>query len=302
MALRRIQDLSSYNLSILQDIFIPVAALIGVSSYRVQKITPAQILNTVFDSIEQTPIQTIFVNAPSANILSISSNNIQTNSISSISVNSISVSALSISALSVNATSILANTGNYIDLKGVSISGYSLNVNTLSTLNASGDVLSFNNAYVTQLSTNSVTAVNINSTNVSAHQLDVNVLNTPNAFIIQLSANSLTAVNTSITNVSAYTLSAYQLAAFSARFNGYFPVAKYSSIINHQGSLVASDYTIQQPFDGFEIITQLTRITTQGGLSSAEVVFASITNNGDKSFNVNILEPNDSVFQITFIS
>lgn len=307
MALRRIQDLSSYNLSAIRDIFIPVAALIGVSSYRVQKITPDQILNTVFDSIEKTPIKTIYVDAPSANILNLSSSNILTTNISSDNVQVGNISATSIVSLSINTSSILANTGGYIDLKGVSISGYSLNINSLSTVSASGDVLSFNDAYVTQLSASSLTAVSANLTNtniyaLSAYEFNTNKLSALNASVVQISTNNLTAVDTNLTNVSAYTLSAYQLTATSARFNGYLPAAKYSYIINHQGSLEPQNYIIQQPFEGLEIITQLARINITNGLSSAEVVFASITNNGDKSFTVNILEPNDSVFQITFIS
>ena len=56
MALRKIQDLSSYSLSAICDIFIPAATIVGPSAYRVVKITPSQITNAVFDTLDKSSI------------------------------------------------------------------------------------------------------------------------------------------------------------------------------------------------------------------------------------------------------
>lgn len=263
MALRRIQDLSSYNLSAIKDIFIPVAALTGVSSYRVLKIEASQITNAVFDRINQESLETVFVKAPSANIINISAISIYTDSIASSSI---------------SGTNITIDNTTSIVLSSTSISANNLTVNNTTSINITGSNLTFTSGQFNYLSSASLTSTNAN-------------------------INNITSVNAGLSTAFVGTISATQITAISARFNGFAPVAKFVATINHTGSLNTVEYVISHPFNGVQIMTQLTRIDTdEYGLTTAQIVFADIVNADNSISKVRILEPNSGVFQLTLMS
>jgi hypothetical protein len=286
MALRTIQGLSSYSLTAVNnnDPFIPATTQVGVTSYKVVKITPEQIYNYITDQFASR--DNIYISRATIPVLT-----------------SAQLSASSITSFDIT----ISNTANINNISVSSVSSASANISTLCSLDISAT--NTNSLSISSLSSylGSVTASNINSSSLSSTLISSTSITATNvsavsAFLDNIKNTSTFSLSTFSNNVSTEYVTATRIDALSATFNGYLPVAKYTTIIYHTGSTNTAFYTINHPFASLNVVAQLQRITSSYGVSASRLVLADILNNGDGSSTIAIQEPNNSVFQLILMS
>jgi hypothetical protein len=285
MALRKIQDLSSYSLTAVDNnqLFIPATTQVTVSGYKVVKIRPEQIYNYVINQLAvEDNIYITGVTIPTISSTQLTSVNLYVENINS--TNNTILNTLS-------STSISSTEGRILTLNALDISATSFSARSV---NASDGIIS------------NITASNISISSIATDFVFAGTLTAAAVTAVALSAAELK-YNTSISlevssrAISAHSINTNTISAVSATFNGFAPVAKYSAFIEHTGSSNAIDYSINHPFKSFDVVSYLQIITETYGVSSARIVLADILNNGNGSSVVTIIDPNSRLYQITFI-
>lgn len=286
MALRTIQGLSSYSLTAVSnnDPFIPTTTQIGVTSYKVVKITPEQIYNYITDQFASR--DNIYISQATIPVLT-----------------SAQLSASNITSYDIT----ISNTANINNISVSSVSSASANISTLCSLDISAT--NINSLSISALSSylGSITASSINSSSLSSILISSTSISATNVSAVSASLDNIKntstfSLSTFSNNVSTEYITATRIDALSATFNGYLPVAKYTTIIYHTGSTNTAFYTINHPFTNLNVVAQLQRITSSYGVSASRLVLADILNNGDGSSTLAIQEPNNSVFQLILMS
>lgn len=285
MALKKIQELSSYSLSAVDNdkLFIPATTQTGVTSYKVVKIRPEQIYNYVYNQFASG--SNIYISQ--ATIPALTSAQLSANNITSANINVSNNSYLgSLSASSISSTNADILTVRSLDISATSIIG--LSISALSSY--------IGNVTASNINSSSLSSISISSTSISATSVSA-----VSGFFDNIKNSSTVSLSTFSNNVSTGYLTATRIDALSATFNGNVPVTRYTSIIQHSGSNNTVTYNISHPFASLNVITQLQRITSSYGVSASRLVFADILNNGDGTSTITIHEPNNSVFQVIFM-
>ena len=304
MALRKIQDLSSYSLSAISDIFIPAATIVGPSAYRVVKITPSQITNAVFDRINTESITPVSVFSLSASIKNLTADNIFNNNfLQSSNITVLTLSSNLLTSTYIQSVDISTNSLTSTNLfNSNNLQSNNLQSNNITALTLSSNLLTSTSIQSVDISANSLTSTKIYSNNISVSVASINNLSAIELSGNQLTVDSIISLSGIVNTLKSNVISATQINAISATFNGFAPVAKYTAIIDHLGSVDNVSYNILQPFSSFQIISQIYQIYTPTPTTSASrLVLANTTNNGEGVITVDIIDPNNSTYQVVIM-